>query len=167
MFVFNRMSKIEEAINVIIQELNLQTENDAIFCERVSKKMMESFSGYHSNVREIFANKLPNEGLTSAIEFKDIEFLSYCKHHLVPIVGKISVSYVPNQWIVGLSRIVECVNVFTQRLQLQESLTVEIANCIFENLEPKSVLVEIEARHYCMKKSPNDAMPLIRTSHKL
>lgn len=160
------MSKLEEAIGVIIQELNLQTENNSVFCQRVSKKIAESFAGYGVKTEKIFVNKLKNESLHSAIEFKDIEFLSYCKHHMTPIIGKISVSYIPNKWIVGLSRVIQCVNAFTQRLQLQESLTVEIAECIFQNLEAKEVLVEIEARHYCMKNSINDTLPLIKTSHR-
>ena len=74
------MSKLEEAISVIIQELNLQTENDAIFCQRVSEKMRESFSGYSANFEEIFKNKIPNiKKLNSPIEFKNIKYLSFFK----------------------------------------------------------------------------------------
>ena len=162
------MSKLEEAISVIIQELNLQTENDAIFCQRVSEKMRESFSGYSANFEEIFKNKIPNiKKLNSPIEFKNIKFLSHCKHHMTPILGTITVSYTPNEWLIGLSRIVECVNAFSGRLQLQEEMTVEIAECINKYLLPKSVSVEITAKHYCMGKSPNDSLPKIRTVHSM
>ena len=162
------MSKFEEAISIIIQELNLQTENDVIFCTRVAEKMRESFSGYGANFEEIFANKIPNEKkLSSPIEFKNIKFLSYCKHHMTPIIGTITVSYTPNEWLIGLSRIMECINAFSGRLQLQEDMTVEIAECINKYLLPKSVSVEITAKHYCMQKSPNDIIPEIKTSHEI
>ncbi len=162
------MSKLEEAISVIIQELNLQTENDAIFCQRVSEKMRESFSGYSANFEEIFKNKIPNiKKLNSPIEFKNIKFLSHCKHHMTPILGTITVSYTPNEWLIGLSRIVECVNAFSGRLQLQEEMTVEITECINKYLLPKTVVVEVTAKHYCMQKSPNDILPEIKTSHEI
>jgi GTP cyclohydrolase I len=162
------MSKLEEAISVIIQELNLQTENDAIFCQRVAEKMRESFSGHSANFEEIFKNKIPNvKKLNSPIEFKNIKFLSYCKHHMTPILGTVTVSYTPNEWIIGLSRIVECVNAISQRLQLQEEMTVEIAECVNGHLSPNNVSVEITAKHYCMQKSPNDILPEIKTSHEI
>jgi GTP cyclohydrolase IA len=161
------MSKIEEAISVIIQELNLQTENDSVFCQRVSEKMRQNFSGYDANFEEIFANKIPNTKLSSPIEFHGIKFISSCKHHMTPIIGKVTISYTPNEWIVGLSRIVECVNAFAMRLQLQEEMTVQIAECVNEHLSPRSVKVEISAKHYCMQQSPNDSLPKIRTMHEI
>lgn len=161
------MSKLEEAISVIIQELNLQTESNAAFCQRVSEKMRESFSGYNVNFEEIFANKIPNTKLFTPVEFHNIKFISYCKHHMTPILGKVTVSYAPNEWIIGFSRVVECVNAFAQRLQLQEEMTVQIAECINEYLQPKSVKVEVSAKHYCMAKSLNDALATIKTTHEI
>jgi GTP cyclohydrolase I len=162
------MSKLEEAISVIIQELNLQTENDAIFCHKVAEKMRENLSGYGANFKEIFKNKIPNvKKLNSPIEFRNIKFLSYCKHHMTPILGNITISYTPNYSLIGLSRIVECVNAFSQRLQLQEEMTVDVAECVNEYLLPKNVSVEITAKHYCMQKTPNDILPEIRTYHEI
>lgn len=162
------MSRIEEAISVIIQELNLKTENDAVFALRVSEKMRESFAGYHVDFNVIFGNKLPNERRVSQpIEFHSIPFISYCKHHMTPIIGHVTVSYIPKNFIVGLSRIVECVNAFAGRLQLQEEMTVEIADCLARYLEAKFVRVEVVAKHYCMQKSPNDTLPDVKTSYEI
>ncbi len=86
---------------------------------------------------------------------------------MTPILGKVTVSYAPNEWIIGFSRVVECVNAFAQRLQLQEEMTVQIAECINEYLQPKSVKVEVSAKHYCMAKSLNDALATIKTTHEI
>ncbi len=162
------MKKLYSAIEVIIKECNLKTEDDEEFCYKVAKRMQENFCGYKADFSEIFKNRILNKNkISSAIEFKKVRFTSHCLHHMTPIIGYINISYAPNEYIVGFSRIIECVNAFTQRLQLQENLTVEIAECINKNITPKGVMIEVVARHYCMQKSPNDTMPQIRTCHKI
>lgn len=159
---------IEEAILKITQKLNLQTENDLIFAQKVSEKMTQSFSGYNADFNLIFTNKIKNtKQYSSSIEFHNIHFISYCKHHMSPIIGYINFSYIPNEYIIGFSRVIECINALTARLQLQESLTVEIAEYFFQYMNPKKVRVEIFAKHYCMQKSLNDALPEIRTVHEI
>lgn len=162
------MNTLEKAIGVIIQELNLQTEEDSSFCRRVSEKMQEQFSGYNINIEEIFANKIPNTSkISSPIHVQNVPFLSYCVHHMTPILGNISILYTPNEWLIGFSRIMDCINAFTKRLQLQENLTIEIANCIASNLQTSFVRVEISAQHYCMQKSPNEVPPIVSTHHEI
>ena len=82
---------------------------------------------------------------------KDIEFYSMCEHHLLPIIGKAHVAYIPNGKVIGLSKIPRVVNVFARRLQIQEQLTEQIADAINNAINPKGVGVIIEARHMCME----------------
>jgi GTP cyclohydrolase I len=81
---------------------------------------------------------------------KDIEFFSLCEHHLLPFFGKVHVAYIPQQKVIGLSKIPRVVDMFARRLQLQERMTQEIAQTLFERLEPLGVGVICEARHFCM-----------------
>jgi GTP cyclohydrolase I len=82
---------------------------------------------------------------------KDIEFYSNCEHHMLPIIGKVHMAYIPNGKVIGLSKIPRVVDVFTRRLQIQEQLTEQIADAINEALLPKGVAVVIDARHMCME----------------
>lgn len=82
---------------------------------------------------------------------KDVPFYSYCEHHLAPIIGRATVGYVPNGKIVGLSKLARVVDAYARRLQVQERITVQIAECIWKGLEPKGVGVLIRARHLCME----------------
>ncbi len=155
---------LEQAFHTISQ--NLPNGERANFVEKSTEKLMRELGGYDVDFEKIFAGKMPNNGYNSAIEFRDINFYSHCKHHFSPIIGKISVSYTPNDWIIGLSRITDCVFALTKRLQLQEDLTMEIAQAIFDGVEAKCVTVEISAVHYCMQKTTEN-LPKVRTSHTI
>ena len=144
----------------------LNKDERANFVGKATAKLFSELSGYDVDLKKIFDGKIPNNGYNSAIEFHCINFYSHCKHHFSPIIGKISVSYVPNEWIIGLSRITDCVFALTKRLQLQEGLTMEVAQAIFDGVEAKSVTVEISAVHYCMQKTMEN-LPEIRTSHTI
>ncbi len=158
--------KILQAVQLLSEVCNLEGKCKEKFIEKSSKKMLENLSGYTVDFDKIFSSKIKNQAnYNSPIEIKDIPFHTHCKHHFSPIIGKITVSYTPNQWIIGFSRIIECVNALTQKLNLQEELTVNIAKTILKGVDAKSVSVEIIAEHYCMQKNPNAALPTIKTSY--
>lgn len=161
------MNNFVQAMNLIAENCNIAMQDKEKFIAKASKKMQDELSGYNANFEEIFANKVANNCYNSPIEIQNINFYSHCKHHFSPIIGKIAVSYTPNKWIIGFSRIIQCVNAFTKRLQLQEELTVQIAQEIFTKLEAKSVTVTIVAQHYCMQHTPNEALPEIKTVHTI
>lgn len=160
------MDKIQDSLKAIIQECNVKHDDIDNFAKKSAEKIMQQFSGYSVDIPAIFENKIPNlEGYSGSIQFTNIPFISYCYHHMSPIIGRINVSYIPDKWIIGLSRVTECVYAYTQRLQLQENMTVEIAKAIMQNLSAKSVNVEIHAQHYCMQKFTGQVLPEIRTEH--
>jgi GTP cyclohydrolase I len=89
-------------------------------------------------------------GYDEIILLKDIPFQSHCEHHLAPIIGKAAIAYLPGDKVVGISKLARVLHGFARRLQVQERLTAQVADCIWENLEPKGVAVVIEASHACM-----------------
>ena len=89
-------------------------------------------------------------GYNEVVLLKDIPFQSHCEHHMAPIVGKASIAYLPNQHVVGISKLARVLHGYAQRLQIQERLTAEVAQCIWDNLKPQGVAVVIEAQHGCM-----------------
>jgi GTP cyclohydrolase I len=103
------------------------------------------------DVLEMLKESLVYEDYNQMIIVKDIDFFSLCEHHLVPFFGKAHVAYIPNGKIIGFSKIPRVVTAFSQRLQIQERLTQQIADTLNEALEPKGVGVIIEARHLCMQ----------------
>jgi GTP cyclohydrolase I len=161
------MDKIRNSIKTIIEECNIKHEDIDYLAQKSAEKIIQNFSGYNIDIPSIFDNKIRNTGYTNAIEFNNIPFISHCYHHMSPIIGHINLKYTPNQWIIGLSKITACIYAFTQRLQLQEQLTVEIANAIMENLQAQSVTVEIIAQHYCMQQISGQHLPEIKTTHTI
>lgn len=162
------MEKIQNSIKNIIQECNIKHEDIEYFSQKSAEKIMQNFSGYNVNIPQLFANKIKNEtGYNNEIEFKEIHFISYCYHHMSPIIGFVNIKYTPKNWVIGLSKITECVYAFANRLQLQENMTVDIAQTIMQNLDAQNVTVEIFAKHYCMQKAQGQNLPEIKTSHKI
>jgi GTP cyclohydrolase IA len=106
--------------------------------------------GYRSNIDEIVNNALFEAPSSDMIIVKDIELYSLCEHHLLPFFGKCHVAYLPNKKIVGLSKVARVVDHYARRLQVQERLTQEIAQCLTKRLNPLGVGVVIEAHHLCM-----------------
>lgn len=119
--------------------------------ERVARSIQQMTSGYAQNPSEVLKAALFKEDYRQMIVVKDIEFYSLCEHHLLPFFGKVHVGYIPDDYIVGLSKIPRVVDIFARRLQVQEHLTVQIRRCIEETLHPKGVIVVIEAQHLCMQ----------------
>ena len=118
---------------------------------RVARAMLELTRGYYEDPVAILRSALFKETYHNMVVVKDIEFYSLCEHHILPFFGKVHVGYIPDGTIVGLSKIPRVVDIFARRLQVQEHLTVQIRRCIEETLQPKGVMVVIEAQHLCMQ----------------
>jgi GTP cyclohydrolase IA len=118
---------------------------------RVVKAYEEFFAGYQLEPREILARTFGEvDGYDEMIILKDIRFESYCEHHMVPIIGRAHVAYLPNERVVGISKLARLVDAFAKRLQIQEKMTVQIADTLMEVLQPKGVGVILEAAHQCI-----------------
>ena len=118
--------------------------------ERVAKAMQFLTHGYGLKPQEILLSARFKEDYRQMVLVKDIEIYSLCEHHMIPFVGKAHVAYIPNGYIVGLSKIPRVVDAFARRLQVQERLTTQIKDCIVKTLNPPGVAVVIEAQHMCM-----------------
>ena len=118
--------------------------------ERAAKAMQFLTHGYDLNPEEILKSALFQEDYSEMVIVKDIEVYSMCEHHILPFFGKAHIAYIPNGYVVGLSKIPRVVDAFARRLQVQERLTDQIVNCISSTLKPLGVAVVIEAAHMCM-----------------
>ncbi len=118
--------------------------------ERAAKAMMFLTQGYRQDAAAILRSAMFKEDYSEMVLVKDIELYSLCEHHMLPFFGKAHVAYIPNGYIVGLSKIPRIVDVFARRLQVQERLTIEVRDVIQETLHPLGVAVVIEAQHLCM-----------------
>lgn len=119
--------------------------------ERVGEALQFLTKGYHEDPKAILESALFEENYGHMVVVKDIDFYSLCEHHLLPFFGKVHIAYIPNGKITGLSKLARVVDVFARRLQVQERLTTQIMECIEETLQPKGVIVVIEAEHLCMQ----------------
>lgn len=119
--------------------------------ERVKKMYQFLTKGYREDPRRLINDAIYEEKYDEMILVKDIDVFSLCEHHLLPFFGMAHVAYIPNGKIIGLSKIPRLVEMFARRLQVQERMTVEIANIIQETLQPKGVAVVMEAKHLCMQ----------------
>ena len=119
--------------------------------ERVAKAYEFLTSGYELDPKEILNDALFESSNNEMVLIKDIEFYSLCEHHLLPIIGRAHVAYIPNKKVVGLSKIPRMVNIFARRLQIQEQLTEQIASAIQEVIHPLGVGVVLQAGHMCME----------------
>jgi GTP cyclohydrolase IA len=117
---------------------------------RVARSMAFLTRGYHQDARTVIGDAMFEEEHANMVLVRDIELYSMCEHHMLPFFGKAHIAYIPDGRIVGLSKLARVVDIFARRLQVQERLTVEIAQAITDVLKPRGVGVVIEAAHLCM-----------------
>lgn len=118
---------------------------------RVAKAYEEWFAGYNEDPESYLSRTFEEvEGYDEMVVLRDIRFESHCEHHLAPIIGRAHIGYLPNKKVIGISKLARVVEAYARRLQVQEKLNAQIANCIQNVLEPKGVAVVIEATHQCM-----------------
>ncbi len=143
---------IEGAVRRMIAEIGEDPGREGIqkTPARVAKSMRFLTSGYAQDIDKVMNGALYSVAYDEMVIVKDIEIFSMCEHHLLPFFGRCHVAYVPNGKVIGLSKIPRIVDVFARRLQVQERLTVEIAQTIMDKIKPQGVGVIVEARHLCM-----------------
>lgn len=119
--------------------------------KRVVKAYRELFAGYDADIDDVLGTTFEEvAGYNDIVLVRDIPFFSHCEHHMLPVIGKAHVAYLPDGRVLGLSKIARVVEVYGRRLQTQEAMTAQIANAIEETLRPQGVAVFIEAEHMCM-----------------
>ena len=143
----------EEAIRTILAWMGEDPKREGLLetPKRVVKAFKEYFQGYSEDARKVLDKTFGDvEGYSDMVVQKNISVQSHCEHHMAPIIGKAHVAYIPNERVVGLSKIARVVEIFSKRLQTQERLTVQIANTLMESLDAKGVAVTIDSTHQCM-----------------
>jgi GTP cyclohydrolase IA len=137
--------------------------------ERVTRSYRELFAGYATDPREYLQRTFEEvAGYDELVVLSDIRVVSFCEHHMLPVIGRAHVGYLPTHRVVGISKLARVVNGFARRLQIQEKLTAEIAQAIQDILQPQGVGVVIEAEHSCMTlRGVNTAGSLLTTSSLL
>ena len=142
----------EELVAEIITRLGDDPEREGLTRtpERVKKSLQFLTNGYRTDIENVINGALFEETHKNMVLVKQIEVYSLCEHHLLPFFGKVHIGYVPNGKIVGLSKMARIVEVFARRLQVQERLTEQIAQAVWDLIEPVGVGVVIEAQHLCM-----------------
>jgi len=143
---------VKDLIEKLLMELGEDPSREGLknTPERVEKSLKFLTSGYMTNIDELVNGALYQENYDEMVIVKDIDLFSLCEHHLLPFLGKCHVAYLPKGQIIGLSKIPRIVDAFSRRLQVQERLTYQIAECLEKILQPKGVAVVIEALHMCM-----------------
>lgn len=147
-----KTTSLEETVKEILTILGEKPNREGLrrTPRRVAKAWEFLTSGYQQDVKEVLNGAVFSEKYNEMVIVKDIDFFSLCEHHMLPFYGKAHIAYIPSGKILGLSKLPRIVEVFCRRLQVQERLTQQIADTLFETLEPDGVAVVIEARHLCM-----------------
>ncbi|KAJ1913387.1 hypothetical protein IWQ60_009227 [Tieghemiomyces parasiticus] len=142
-----RVAKISEAVKTIIECLGEDPEREGLrkTPDRYAKALMYFSKGYEENIKDVVNDALFEEDNEEMVIVKDIDVYSLCEHHLVPFTGKISIGYIPNRRVLGLSKLARIAEMFSRRLQVQERLTKQIAVTVSEILKPQGVAVVMES----------------------
>jgi GTP cyclohydrolase I len=144
---------VQEAIRTLLRWAGDDPDREGLLDtpSRVGRAWREYCSGYADDPA-VHLSRVFEEvgGYDEVVLLKDIPFQSHCEHHMAPIIGKAAIAYLPQNHVVGISKLARVLHGFARRLQVQERLTAEVANCIWDNLRPRGVAVVIEANHSCM-----------------
>ena len=144
----------EAAVRVLLQWIGENPDRRGLLQTpaRVVRAFQDWFQGYAVDPHDLLGkSSFPVDGYDEIVALRDIDFSSHCEHHIAPIIGKAHVAYVPSTKVVGISKLVRVVEAYAKRLQVQEKLTAQIADCINEVLEPRGVAVVIEGSHELSK----------------
>lgn len=149
----DKQKEFEKAIETILEIIGEDKNREGLIKTptRVYKAFMHLCSGYNKNPKDVLNEALFDSPNSEMIVVRDIEFYSLCEHHLLPVIGKAHIGYIPNGKVVGLSKIPRIVEIFARRLQLQERMTEQIADALLEVVKPLGVGVVVQARHMCME----------------
>jgi GTP cyclohydrolase I len=143
----------EEAVRTLIRWAGDDPEREGLVNtpSRVVRAYEEWFDGYNSDPDDFLKRTFKEtDGYDEMVVLRDIRFESFCEHHMAPIIGVAHIAYLPDHRVIGISKLARLVEVYAKRLQIQEKMTAQIANCLNEALEPKGVAVVLEATHQCM-----------------
>ncbi len=150
--VSKRREHLAAIVADLLKELGEDPSREGLL--RTPHRVAEAYEfltkGYQEDIKKVLNDAIFTEKYSEMVVVKDIDFFSMCEHHLLPFYGRAHVAYIPNGKIVGLSKVPRIVDVFSRRLQVQERLTRQIAETLFEYLNPEGVGVVVEARHMCM-----------------
>lgn len=143
--------KIEQGIRLLLEGIGEDPQREGLVetPERIARMYEEICGGMYDSAEKHLQKTFKAENAEMVVE-KDITFYSMCEHHLMPFYGKVHIAYIPDGKVVGLSKLARTVEVYARRLQLQEKMTVEIADALMQYLAPKGVMVWAEAEHMCM-----------------
>ena len=149
----NKEEEFEQAITKVLELLGEDPKREGLLKtpNRVAKALQFLTEGYQQDPKEILNQALFSTSNDEMVLVRDIEFYSMCEHHMLPIIGRAHVAYIPDGKVVGLSKIPRIVNVYARRLQIQEQMTEQIADAIVQTIKPKGVAVVVHARHMCME----------------
>ena len=146
----------ESAVRTLLKWIGDNPDREGLIAtpSRVAKAYEEWFAGYKEDPVEFLRRTFYEvDGYDEMVVLRDITFESHCEHHIAPILGKVQVGYLPDRKVVGISKLARVVETFAKRLQVQETMTAQIANCINDVLKPKGVGVVVEGMHHCMTTS--------------
>ncbi|KAH9823823.1 hypothetical protein DFH28DRAFT_1077739 [Melampsora americana] len=148
----NRVSRLASAVREILDCIGEDPEREGLLKtpERYAKALLWMTKGYEEKLPDVIGSAVFNEDHEEMVIVKDIEVFSLCEHHLVPFTGKVSIGYIPNQKVLGLSKLARIAETFSRRLQVQERLTKQIAVTVQEAIQPLGVAVVMECTHMCM-----------------
>ena len=148
-----KTQEFEKAVTKILELVGEDPQREGLLKtpQRVAKAFEFLTEGYRQDPKEILEQALFTTSNDEMVLVRDIEFYSMCEHHMLPIIGRAHVAYIPDGKVVGLSKIPRIVNVYARRLQIQEQMTEQIADAISETIKPKGVAVVLHARHMCME----------------
>lgn len=144
---------VADAVRTLIRWAGDDPEREGLIDtpKRVARAWKEYCQGYGDDPAHHLSRVFEEVGgYDEIVLLKDIPFQSHCEHHMAPIIGRAHIAYLPSNWVVGISKLARVLHAYARRLQVQERLTAEVANCIWENLKPQGVAVVIEASHACM-----------------